>query len=117
MLPLGRNKVPGQIKQGGGLDSALGPCVCHLCNKGTPAVCTKRAEELNLKSKHWRIRQEGRIWSSNSIVSVVVKRSRLKEEQGPSMAKPETFGLINSSVFSQLGFWKWVITLWIKKMY
>ena len=31
MLPPGRNKVPGQIKQGGGPDSALGPCVCHLC--------------------------------------------------------------------------------------
>ena len=30
MLPLGSNKVPGQIKQGGGLDSAHGPCVCHL---------------------------------------------------------------------------------------
>ena len=30
-LPLGRNKVLGQIKQGGGLDSAHGPCVCHLC--------------------------------------------------------------------------------------
>ena len=29
-LPLGRNKVPGQMKQGRGLDSALGPCVCHL---------------------------------------------------------------------------------------
>ena len=30
-LPPGRNKVPGQIKQGGGLDSARGPCVWHLC--------------------------------------------------------------------------------------
>ena len=26
----GRNKVLGQIKQGGGLDSAHRPCVCHL---------------------------------------------------------------------------------------
>ena len=32
---LGRNKGPGQIKQGGGPDSALGPCVYHLCAKGT----------------------------------------------------------------------------------
>ena len=31
MLSRGRNKVPGQIKQGGGLDSARQPCVCHLC--------------------------------------------------------------------------------------
>ena len=31
MLPPGRNKVPGQIKQGGGLDSARRCCVCHLC--------------------------------------------------------------------------------------
>ena len=27
MLPLGRNKVLGQIKQGGGPDSAHGPCL------------------------------------------------------------------------------------------
>ena len=30
MLPPGRNKVPSWIKQGGGLDSACWPCVCHL---------------------------------------------------------------------------------------
>ena len=30
MLPLGKNKVPGRIKQGRGLDSAHGTCVCHL---------------------------------------------------------------------------------------
>ena len=30
VLPLGRNKVPGRIKHGGGPDSACGPCVCHL---------------------------------------------------------------------------------------
>ena len=29
-LPPGRNKVRGWIKQGGGLDSARRPCVCHL---------------------------------------------------------------------------------------
>ena len=29
-LPLGRNKVLGRIKQGGGPDSARGPGVCHL---------------------------------------------------------------------------------------
>ena len=33
MLPLGRNKVPGQIKQRRGQDSAHRPCVCHLCSK------------------------------------------------------------------------------------
>ena len=33
MLPLGRNKVPGQMKQGRGPDSAHGPCVCH-CDLG-----------------------------------------------------------------------------------
>ena len=33
VLPPGRNKVPGRIKQGGGLDSASGPCVCHLWSK------------------------------------------------------------------------------------
>ena len=32
LLP-GRNKVPGRIKQGGGPDSASGPCVCHLWSK------------------------------------------------------------------------------------
>ena len=32
LLP-GRNKVLGQIKQGGGLDSARRPYVCHLCSK------------------------------------------------------------------------------------
>ena len=31
MLPLGRHKVLGRVKQGEGLDSAHGPCVCHLC--------------------------------------------------------------------------------------
>ena len=31
MLLPGRSKVPGRIKQGGGPDSASGPCVCHLC--------------------------------------------------------------------------------------
>ena len=31
MLLLGRNKVPGRIKQGGGPDSAHGPCACQLC--------------------------------------------------------------------------------------
>ena len=31
--PLGRNKVPGQIKQGGSPDSASRPCVCHLYAK------------------------------------------------------------------------------------
>ena len=40
MLPLGRNKVSGPIKQGGGPDSACGPCVCHLwstqCRAHTP---------------------------------------------------------------------------------
>ena len=35
MLPPGRHKVPGQIKQGGGLDSARRPCVCHLWNIGS----------------------------------------------------------------------------------
>ena len=30
-LPPGRNKVLGWTKQGGGLDSAHGPWVCHLC--------------------------------------------------------------------------------------
>ena len=34
MLPPGRNKVPGWIKQSGGLDSALGPCVFHMCPSG-----------------------------------------------------------------------------------
>ena len=29
------NKVPGGMKQGGGPDSARGPCVCHLCDKGS----------------------------------------------------------------------------------
>ena len=29
-LPLGRNKVPGQVKHGGGPDLAHGPCVCRL---------------------------------------------------------------------------------------
>ena len=29
-LPWGTNKVPGQIEQGGGPDSARRPCVCHL---------------------------------------------------------------------------------------
>ena len=33
----GGNKEPGQIKQGGGLDSARGPCVCHLCPRATKA--------------------------------------------------------------------------------
>ena len=33
MLPLDRNKVLGRIKQGGGLDLAHRPCVCHLCLK------------------------------------------------------------------------------------
>ena len=33
MLLPARNKVLGRIKQGGGLDSALGPCVCHLGSK------------------------------------------------------------------------------------
>ena len=33
MVPPSRNKVRGQIKQGGGPDSALGPRVCHLCYK------------------------------------------------------------------------------------
>ena len=33
MLP-GRNKVPGWIKQSGGLVLALGPCVCRLCSRG-----------------------------------------------------------------------------------
>ena len=32
-LTPGRNKVQGRIKQGGGPDSARGPCVCHLCSK------------------------------------------------------------------------------------
>ena len=31
LLP-GRNRAPGQIKQGGGPDLARGPCVCHLCS-------------------------------------------------------------------------------------
>ena len=35
MLPQGKNKVPGCIKQGGGPDSAHGPCVCHLCFRST----------------------------------------------------------------------------------
>ena len=37
-LPPGRNKVGTRcwlVKQGGGLDSALRPCVCHLCIRGT----------------------------------------------------------------------------------
>ena len=34
MLPLRRNKVPGWIKQGGGPDSAHGPCVCLLWSRG-----------------------------------------------------------------------------------
>ena len=33
-LPLGRNKMLGWNKQGGGPDSALRPCVCHLCVRG-----------------------------------------------------------------------------------
>ena len=32
-LPLGRNKVLGHIKQGGGPDLARGSCVCHLCSR------------------------------------------------------------------------------------
>ena len=31
LLP-GRNEVLGWMKQGGGPESAHGPCVCHLCN-------------------------------------------------------------------------------------
>ena len=34
MLLLGRNKVPGWLKQGGGLYLAGGPCVCHLWSTG-----------------------------------------------------------------------------------
>ena len=36
-MQTGRNQVWGQIKQGGGLYSALGPCVCHLCHRGLVA--------------------------------------------------------------------------------
>ena len=32
-LLLGRNKVLGRIKQGGGPDLAHRPCVCHLCSR------------------------------------------------------------------------------------
>ena len=32
-LPLSRNKVPSQIKQVRGPDSALSLCVCHLCSR------------------------------------------------------------------------------------
>ena len=39
MLLPGRNKVPGQIKQGGGPDSALGPCVCHLVDYSNQDSC------------------------------------------------------------------------------
>ena len=34
MLPLGRNKVLGRIKQGGELDLACWPCICHLWSRG-----------------------------------------------------------------------------------
>ena len=43
MLPLGRNKVPGQIKQGGGPDSAQEPCVCHLSSRLKPTKPFKQA--------------------------------------------------------------------------
>ena len=33
MLLLSRNKVLGQIKQGGELNSARGPCICYLCSR------------------------------------------------------------------------------------
>ena len=32
-LPPDRNKVLGQVNQGGGPDSACGPCVCHLWSR------------------------------------------------------------------------------------
>ena len=49
LLPV-RNKVRGRIKQGGGPDSARGPCVCHLCPRLSHA---KAAKEGVLKSQFY----------------------------------------------------------------
>ena len=41
MLSLGRDKVPGWIKQGGGLDLARRPSVCHLCFRELSVLLTQ----------------------------------------------------------------------------
>ena len=63
MLPpllRGRNKVPGQIKQGGGLASACGPCVCHLYCK----------EKLSLLSIYFFVSVWTYRFSSYSVITI-----------------------------------------------
>ena len=48
MLLPGRNKVPGQIKQSGGLDSALGPCVCNLFSRAFCSLLELARQNLAL---------------------------------------------------------------------
>ena len=46
MLLLGKNKVPRWVKEGGGLDWAHGPHVCHLCTKGLQVLLTLSMNSL-----------------------------------------------------------------------
>ena len=47
-LPRGKDlKVPGQIKQGGGPDWALRPCVCHLWYKWSAKLRTRTVTATN----------------------------------------------------------------------
>ena len=56
MLPQCRNKVPGQIKQGGGLDLAPGPGVCRLCTRCYREFdLTGKAREGFPKGETWKV--------------------------------------------------------------
>ena len=54
LLP-GRKKVPGWIKQGGGLDPALGPCVCHLCTRDWVQIpAPSLISSTDIPQRHYR---------------------------------------------------------------
>lgn len=67
VMPLGRNKVLGQMKQGGGL--AHGPFVCHLCPRG-------KAKKLKMnfliqKYKNCRLQYFWQLLSHFLLISVI----------------------------------------------
>ena len=82
MLLLDRNKVLGRIKQGGGLDSARGPCVCHLSprEQREPEIYvssledTRRAQQTRclkhkptLKARDAEAPPKGSVWAQDRV--------------------------------------------------
>ena len=91
MLLPERNKVLHRIKQGGGPDLAHGPCVCHLCPRGTGCErCglghgqavgqEERMEQRRLPPPHSPLEEAGQNPVGGSIVTR--RGGKLLEESG-----------------------------------